>query len=145
MRLTILFYFASPAPYWKYAAALFCSPNHDIYNFTLSITRLFPGPVVWFSELFLFPPATCILFHTGTNPEFPRLALQEGSHWLWGNEKELFDGSQPEVYNAWADRFGGAYRIDGALWVSSLFLTPFCFVSIADFGRLFGSFLVLEN
>jgi hypothetical protein len=50
------------------------------------------------------------------------LASQKNSHWLWGHEKEVFDRPQPEPYNAWADELGGAYRIDGALWVSFSFL-----------------------
>lgn len=49
------------------------------------------------------------------------LAPQKDPHWLWGHEKEVFDRPQPEAYNAWADEFGGAYRIDGALWVSFMF------------------------
>ena len=114
----------------KHAAALFCS--FRIVIFTISRSSLwFFARLLWFLNHFFF----LLQHHTATNPEFPRFELQEGSHWLWGHEKELFDGSQPEVHNAWTDRLGGAYRIDGALWVSFLFLIPFRFFSIADIGR----------
>ena len=122
------------APYWKCVKTCRCpillTPDCDIYNITLFIVVL-RSVVVWFLNHFFF----LLQHHPATNPEFPRLELQEGSHWLWGHEKELFDGSQPEVHNAWTDRLGGAYRIDGALWVSFLFLIPFRFFSIADIGR----------
>lgn len=58
--------------------------------------------------------------------------LQPNAHWLWGHEKEAnFDRPSGEAYSEWHDTLptppsgegkgAGAFRIQGALWVSASF------------------------